>query len=97
MKLKNTLKNRYRMLIVGVFTMLFAGVLYAWSILKVPFAAELQYDASLLTFNFTLTMCFFCIGGLVSSFLVKKFGTKSMIVLSGMLAGLGFITTSFLN
>lgn len=97
MKLKNTLENRYRMLIVGVFTMLFAGVLYAWSILKVPFATELQYDVSLLTFNFTLTMCFFCIGGLVSSFLVKKFGTKSMIVLAGMLAGLGFITTSFLN
>ena len=97
MKLKNTVENRTRMLIVGVFTMLFAGILYAWSILKVPFAQELEYDQSMLALNFTLTMCFFCIGGLISSFLVKRYGTKSMIVLSGMLAGLGFVMTSLLN
>ena len=95
--MKNTVKNRARMLIVGVFTMLFAGILYAWSILKVPFAQELEYDQSMLALNFTLTMCFFCIGGLISSFLVKRYGTKSMIVLSGMLAGLGFVMTSLLN
>ena len=78
MKIKNTIQNRSRMLIVGVFAMLFAGVIYAWSILKVPFAQELAYAPSMLALNFTLTMCFFCIGGLVSSFLVKKFGTKTM-------------------
>lgn len=97
MKIKNTVNNRARMLIVGVFTMLFAGILYAWSILKVPFAQELGYAPSLLALNFTLTMCFFCIGGLVSSFLVKRYGTKPMIVLSGVLAGLGFVMTSLLN
>ncbi len=97
MKINNTVQNRYRMLVVGVFTMLFAGVIYAWSILKVPFAQELSYAPSMLALNFTLTMCFFCIGGLVSSVLVKKFGTKPMIVVSGALAGLGFVLTSLLN
>ena len=97
MKIKNTVENRARMLIVGVFTMLFAGILYAWSILKVPFAQELVYAPSMLALNFTLTMCFFCIGGLISSFLVKRYGTKPMIVLSGVLAGLGFIMTSLLS
>lgn len=97
MKIKNTIKNRARMLVVGVFAMLFAGIIYAWSILKVPFAQELAYDPSLLALNFTLTMCFFCIGGLVSSFLVKRYGTKPMIVLSGVFAGLGFIMTSLLS
>ncbi len=97
MKIKNTLKNRARMLVVGVFTMLFAGILYAWSILKVPFAQELGYAPSMLALNFTLTMCFFCIGGLISSYLVKRYGTKPMIVLSGVLAGLGFVMTSLLN
>ena len=97
MKIKNTVENRARMLIAGVFTMLFAGILYAWSILKVPFAQELSYAPSMLALNFTLTMCFFCIGGLVSSFLVKRYGTKQMIVLSGVLAGLGFVMTSLLN
>ena len=97
MKIKNTVKNRVRMLLVGVFTMLFAGIIYAWSILKVPFAQYLQYDTSILALNFTLTMCFFCIGGLLSSIMVKKFGTKPVIVFAGVLAGLGFINTSLLN
>ena len=97
MKIKNTVENRALMLVVGVFTMLFAGVIYAWSILKVPFAQELGYGVSTLSLNFTLTMCFFCLGGLFSSGLVKKFGTKPMIVVSGILAGLGFVLTSFLT
>ena len=97
MKIKNTVENRIRMLLVGVFTMLFAGIIYAWSILKVPFAQELNYDAQTLALNFTLTMCFFCIGGLLSSVMVKRFGTKPVIVFAGILAGLGFINTSLLN
>ena len=97
MKIKNTVENRIRMLLVGVFAMLFAGIIYAWSILKVPFAQELNYDAQTLALNFTLTMCFFCIGGLLSSLMVKRFGTKPVIVFAGILAGLGFINTSLLN
>jgi OFA family oxalate/formate antiporter-like MFS transporter len=95
--MKNTVGNRARMLVVGVFTMLFAGIIYAWSILKVPFAQELGYEASVLSLNFTLTMCFFCIGGLISSYMVKRLGTKPVIVFAGVLAGLGFVNTSFLN
>ena len=93
---ENISKKRGVMLAVGVFTMLFAGIIYAWSILKVPFAQELSYEPSLLALNFTLTMCFFCIGGLLSSILVKKFTTKPVIVFAGALAGFGFMNTSML-
>ena len=34
---------RWVMLAIGVVTMLFAGIIYAWSILKVPFASELKF------------------------------------------------------
>ena len=85
------------MLTVGVVAMLFAGIIYAWSILKVPFASELGFNADSLALNFTLTMCFFCLGGLVSSWIVKKIGTKLTIVISGILAGLGFVLTSFIG
>ena len=77
--------------------MLFAGVIYAWSILKVPFAEELGYDASALALNFTLTMSFFCIGGLVSTPLVKYVGVRWTLVLSGLLAGAGFALSSLLE
>lgn len=76
--------------------MLFAGILYAWSILKTPFAT-LGYEASALALNFTLTMCFFCLGGFVSSRLVRLMGTRLTIILAAFLAGLGFVLTSFLG
>lgn len=88
---------RWLILIVGVFTMLFAGIIYAWSILKVPFAESLGFESDSLALNFTFTMCFFCLGGLVSSWLVKKIGTLLSIAISGLLAGGGFILTSFIG
>ncbi len=97
MKIVNTVENRARMLIVGVFTMLFAGIIYAWSILNVPLRTELGYTQDTLALNFTLTMCFFCLGGLASSYLVKRYGTKPVIIFSGILAGEGFVLTSILN
>ncbi len=94
---KNKLSFRWAMLCVGVFAMLFAGILYAWSILKAPFAAELGFSPDDLSLNFTLTMSFFCLGGVLSNQFVRRIGTKITIALSGLLAGLGFVLTSFIG
>ncbi len=91
-----SLNIRWLILTVGVITMLFAGIIYAWSILNSPFL-EMGYTKEDLAFNFTLTMSFFCIGGLLSTKLVKLFGVGLSIVLSGILAGAGFVLTSFLG
>ena len=90
------LSSRNGMLAVGVFAMLFSGILYAWSILKVPFKAEYGFSDSSLAFNFTLTMCFFCIGAFLGSRLFKLIGTKLTIILSGVLVGAGFFCTGLL-
>jgi len=97
MNLSKTISRRYGILAAGVFTMLFTGIIYAWSILKVPFASELAFAPSSLALNFTLTMCFFCIGGLLSSKLVKLFGTRFTLIISGSFAGIGFMLTSFIG
>lgn len=89
--------KRYLILSVGIITMLFAGIIYAWSILKVPFAEELGFTKDDLSLNFTLTMSFFCLGGVLSSQFVRRIGTRLTIALSGLLAGLGFILTSFIG
>ena len=94
---KNNLSARWGILAVGVAAMLFAGIIYAWSILKVPLAEELGYAGSALALNFTLTMSFFCIGGLISSFFVRKLGTKFTLMLAGLMAGIGFVLSSFLT
>ena len=93
----NKIWHRWIILAVAVFSMLFAGIIYAWSILKVPFSEDFGWTASQLALNFTLTMCFFCIGGLVGSFLSKKIGVKLSTLISALLAGGGMFLTSFIN
>lgn len=93
----NVKKYRWIVLLVSVFTMLFAGIIYAWSILKVPFAENFGWSSEQLSFNFTLTMCFFCIGGLVGSFLSRKIGVKLSQFIAATLAGSGMAITGFLN
>ena len=63
---------RWFYMVIGVVAMLFAGVLYAWSILKYPLSIEFGWGASHLALNFTLAMTFFCIGGLVGSKISKR-------------------------
>ena len=93
---KQSISVRWAYLVIGVVAMLFAGILYAWSILKSPFSAEFGWGASNLALNFTLAMCFFCIGGLLGAQLAKRAGHKIAIIVAGVLAALGFILTSSL-
>ncbi len=89
--------SRWLYLAVGVVAMLFAGILYAWSILKAPLSAEFGWGASELALNFTLAMTFFCIGGLLGARLLQWAGHKIAILLAGVLAAAGFILTAFLK
>ena len=95
--MQNTLKKRNLMLILGVISMLFAGIIYAWSVIKSPFVDEFNWTADSLTLNYTLTMCAFCLGGLLGSFLSKRIGVKLSTIISGVVAGVGFILTSLLS
>ncbi len=92
-------KGSYRWFILGVsvISMLFAGIIYAWSILKVPFAEDFGWSANNLSLNFTLTMCFFCVGGLVGSFLSRKIGVKLAGLVSAVLSGSGMALTGILS
>ena len=97
MTTNSILKTRNIYLAVGVFSMLFSGVLYAWSILKIPFKEEFGWSDSSLALNFTLTMCFFCLGAFFGSLICKRIGPKSTLIIAGLLVGAGFITTSLLT
>lgn len=83
---KNICK-RWLYLAAGVFAMLFSGVLCAWSILKIPFSEQFGWSASVLSLNFTLTMCFFCLGAFWGSLVCKKIGPKFTLLMAGAFAG----------
>ena len=96
---KNNKKSsaRWLYMAVGVIAMLFAGVLYAWSILKSPFASELGWSQTALALNFTLAMTFFCVGGLLGAQLSKRLGHRIALITAGALSAAGFILSSILN
>ena len=96
-KTQNSISVRCFYLAVGVIAMLFAGVLYAWSILKAPLAETFGWRASELALNFTLAMSFFCIGGLLGAQLSKRAGHKIALVVAGGLSAAGFLLTAALK
>lgn len=91
------LSVRWTYMIIGVVAMLFAGVLYAWSILKSPLSAEFGWGASALALNFTLAMTFFCIGGLLGAQISKRAGHRIALLASGVLSAAGFMLTATLG
>ncbi|MBE6803087.1 MAG: OFA family MFS transporter [Ruminococcaceae bacterium] len=97
MSSNTNLNKRWLFLGVGVFTMLFSGVLYAWSILKIPFKEVFGWSDKSLALNFTLTMCFFCLGAFFGSLICKRIGPKITLIIAGLLVGVGFISTGFLK
>ncbi len=88
---------RWCYMAIGVISMLFAGVLYAWSILKSPLTAEFGWGTSDLALNFTIAMTFFCVGGLLGAWLSKRTGHRVSLIVSGVLSSIGFILTAVLN
>jgi len=97
MPVSAALFRRRLYLVVGVAAMLFSGVLYAWSILKMPFKDIFVWSDSALAFNFTLTMCFFCLGAFFGSLICKRTSPRFALILAGILVGIGFCLTGLLT
>ena len=75
----------------------FAGIIYAWSILKVPLVEDFGWGNTELALNFTLTMCTFCIGGFLGSRIKEAVGANLTLICSGLLAGGGFALVSLMK
>lgn len=89
----NKTGKRWFYLVLGTVSLLFAGIIYAWSILKAPLAEEFGWTASQLSLNYTLTMSFFCLGCILCGLMVKKIGFKLSMIISAVLSALGFFLT----
>ena len=96
-RVKKDISVRWRYLAIGIVAMLFAGVLYAWSILKAPLATAFGWSASELALNFTLAMSFFCIGGLLGAQIAKRIDHRAALFIAGGLSAAGFLLTAALQ
>ncbi len=95
--MKKNATVRWGYLILGTISLMVAGVIYAWSILKVPLVEEFGWSGSELALNFTLTMCFYCLGGFFGGLFSKRLGSRISLLAAAVLSGLGFFLTSRLS
>ncbi len=90
--------SRFIKLIIGCVTLFAAGVIYAWSVLSGPFKTAFpSWSVSQLQLTFTLTLCTFCLGGLVSGLLAKKFSVRLRMLFAALLIIAGFTVTGTMN
>lgn len=87
--------NRWLLASAGVIILLFAGLVYAWSVLASPIAEEFpQWTQAQLSLTFTLVMTMFCVGCLVGGFLTAKLKPSLYIMISAAMFLAGFYLTS---
>ena len=85
---------RRQKLIIGIIVMLFAGVIYSWSILKAPFIIGDNYTQ--LGMTYTVALMFFCIGAVLSGVISKQSTSSLRLVLSAMLMFSSFFLSSYI-
>lgn len=85
--------NRWFYAGAGVLVLLFAGIIYAWSILSLPIAGEFpEWSRFQLSVTFTIAMSFFCLGGLLGGLMVGRgINVRVNITLSSLLTLTGFL------
>lgn len=87
--------NRWVYAIIGTFVLIFAGMVYAWTVLSAPIAAMYpEWTKAQISLTFTLVMFCFCIGGFLGGVLSKKIKPWIILVGSAILFILGFLIAS---
>lgn len=88
---------RWGYLALGTTALLFAGVIYAWSILKAPLGEAFGWTGTALSMNYTITMWCFCLGGFTGGLLSRKLGSRICLFAAAVLSGSGFLLASRLT
>ena len=88
------MNKRIVTLFAGACIYLSIGLIYAWSIFVKPLEAEFGWNRTETSLTFTISMTFFCIGGVISGLLLKKKSGRFIIMLSALLLAAGFLLSS---
>ena len=87
--------NKSIILLVGTIIMLFLGLIYAWSIFRVPLSEIFPtWTATQVSTTFTISIICLCTGGYLAGLLAKKILHKSILKLAAILILIGFVAIS---
>lgn len=90
--------NRWAYAIFGIIVLLFAGMVYAWSVLSTPIAQEYtDWSQAQLSLTFTIVMIAFCLGCMACGAVAKKVSARIGIWISAVLFLAGFLIAANMN
>lgn len=90
-------KKRWMYLVTGVVLLLFLGLIYAWSVFRVPLAEEFGWTPAQLSVTFSISMMMFCLGGLTSGLINRKPKMRMTLFLCAAFLAAGFLGASRIN
>ena len=90
--------KRWLYLGMGTLTLLFLGLIYAWSIFRTPFGELFPgWSISQLSMTFTISMIFFCLGGFAGGLMSKKLSIRIRMLISAVMLLIGFFVVSLVK
>lgn len=89
-------RNRAIYLTLSTITLLFLGLIYAFSMFAAPMCQAFGLEKSQIGLTFNIMMILFCIGAVIGSQIEKALGVKITIIIGAVLFAIGFIGTAFL-
>ena len=90
--------KRWLYLCTGTVTLLFFGLIYAWSLFRAPFSEIFpEWTISQMSLTFTISMICFCLGGFLSGLMSKRFSVRFRILMAAVMLFVGFFAVSMMN
>lgn len=89
--------NRWFYVAVGIILFLFLGLLYAWSLFIAPLEKDFGWTRTETSLIFTISIIFFCLGGIAGGFITGKKSPGFTILISAVLLLCGFAASSRIN
>lgn len=87
-------RQRRLYLVIGVILLLFLGLIYAWSVFRIPLEQEFGWSKAETSVTFSISMIMFCLGGVVSGILTEKKGHHFTLFGCAAFLAAGFLGAS---
>lgn len=90
--------KRWLYLGTATLTLLFLGLIYAWSIFRTPLGEIFpDWSISQMSLTFTISMIFFCLGGFVGGLLSRRCSVMVRFLISAVMLFIGFFAVSMVR
>lgn len=89
--------GRIKIVIAGLLIYLLIGLIYGWSIFVAPLEVEFGWSRTHTSAVFTISMIFFCLGGIASGIIMKKKSARFILAAAAICLCAGFCCASAIN